>query len=73
MNINMHFLYLPHFISECKMFQREVVEELQTRIMYVQYFFFSKSCRLSDNVEKLRCAGQATDDNMAHAHCMVNT
>jgi hypothetical protein len=32
--------------------------------------FFFKSCRLWDNVEKYCTAGQATDGNMAHAHCM---
>jgi hypothetical protein len=35
--------------------------------------FSRKSCRLEDNVEKYCGAGQATDDNMAHAHCMVDT
>jgi hypothetical protein len=43
-----------------------------------KHFFFSinvfwKSCRLWDNVEKYRGAGQATDDSMAHAHCMLDT
>jgi len=32
-----------------------------------------KSRRLRDNVEKYCRAGQATDDNMAHAHCMPDT
>jgi len=36
-------------------------------------FFFLKSCRLWDNVEKYCRAGQATDGNMAHAHCMLDT
>jgi hypothetical protein len=31
---------------------------------------FLKSGRLCNNVEKYYRAGQATDDNMAHAHCM---
>ena len=35
--------------------------------------FFRKSCRLWDNVEKYCRAGQAIDDNMAHAHCMLDT
>jgi len=34
---------------------------------------FRKSCRLYENVEKYYTAGQATDDNMAHAHCMLDT
>jgi hypothetical protein len=35
-------------------------------------FFFRNSCRVRD-VEKYNTAGQATDDNMAHAHCMLGT
>jgi hypothetical protein len=34
--------------------------------------FFRKSCCLWDNVEKDCGARQATDDNMAHAHCMLD-
>jgi len=33
-------------------------------------FFFRK---LWDNMENYVTAGQATDDNMAHAHCMLHT
>jgi len=36
-------------------------------------FFFRKSCSLWDNVENYCTAGQATDDNMAGAHCMLDT
>jgi len=35
-------------------------------------FFFSKLTRFLDNVEKYCGAGQATDDSMAHAHCMLD-
>ena len=34
--------------------------------------FFLKSCRLWDNVDKFCRAGQATDNNTAHAHCMLD-
>jgi hypothetical protein len=34
---------------------------------------FFKSCRLWDNVEKYFRAGQATNNNVAHAHCMLGT
>jgi len=34
---------------------------------------FRKSCRLWGNVEKCCRAGQATVENMAHAHCMLVT
>ena len=35
--------------------------------------FHRKSCRLWDYVQKYSRAGQATDDNMAHAHCALDT
>jgi len=41
---------------------------------YVRYFFSPrKSCRLWDNVQKYGRAWQATDDNMAHSRCMLDT
>ena len=39
-------------------------------LSYVPDFFLRKSWRLLDNVEKNGTAGQTTDDNMAHGHCM---
>ena len=44
-----------------------------THFMFNNFFFFRKSCRLWYNVEKYCTAGKATDDNMAHAHCVQNT
>jgi hypothetical protein len=35
--------------------------------------FFRKSCRLWDNVGKYGRAGQGTDGNMVHAHCVLDT
>jgi hypothetical protein len=32
-----------------------------------------KSCRLGDNVNKYCTAGQAADDNVAHAQSMLGT
>jgi hypothetical protein len=64
--------HLAQFFLEWKMFQAEVVEKLETHILCSVTFFFRKSCRLWDNVEKCGRPGQATDDNMAHAHCMLN-
>jgi len=34
-------------------------------------FFFRKFYLLCDNVEKYCGAGQATDDDMAHVHCVL--
>jgi hypothetical protein len=36
-------------------------------------FFPRKSCLLWDNVEKYCRTEHATDDNMVHAHCMLDT
>jgi hypothetical protein len=35
--------------------------------------FFQKSCRLRDSAEKYCRAGQATNENMAHLHCVLDT
>jgi hypothetical protein len=45
-------------------------ENKNTHFMFSD--FFRKSCRLWDNVEKYCRAGQATQDNMAHAHCILD-
>jgi len=50
----------------------KVVEKIKTLILFSATFFFFKPCRLYDNVEKYCRAGQATDDNIAHAHCMLD-
>jgi len=71
MTTSVHLLsYLAHFL-EWKMFQTKVAEKTETRILCS--FSFSKMRRFCDNVEKYRRAGQATHDNMAHAHCMLYT
>jgi len=54
------------------MFQTKVVEKIKTHIL-CSVTFLRQCCRLWDNVEKWCKAGQATEDNMAHAHCMLNT
>jgi len=54
-----------------EMFQTKVVGKIKTRIMFGN--FFSKIVPLWDNVEKYRTNGQATDDSVAHANCMLDT
>jgi hypothetical protein len=39
---------------------------------HFEWFFFRKWFRLWRNVEKYNRTGQATDDNMAHAHCLLD-
>jgi len=66
-------IYLAHFFLELEMFQTTFVEEIKTHILYcITFFFFRKSCRLWDNMEKYGRAGQVIDDNMEHAHCMLD-
>jgi len=49
---NIHlWSYLYHFFLEWKMFQSKVVEKLETYFM-PNNFFFRKSCRLWEKVEK---------------------
>ena len=63
---------VAHFFLEWEMFQTKVVEKIQTHILCSVTFFFRKSCRLWDTVEKYCTAGQATDDNMAHSLCILH-
>ena len=70
---NIHFWsYLAHFFLEWEMFQINLVEKIKTRILYSVNFFPRKSSCLWDNAEKSCRAVQATDDNTAHAHCMLD-
>jgi hypothetical protein len=48
-------------------------ENRNTHFIFNNVSFFRKSCNLWDNVEKYSISGQATDDNMAHAHCVLDT
>jgi hypothetical protein len=53
----------------------KVAEKIKTHILcsitFLFLFFFRKSC-LSLNVEQDSGTGQATDDNMANAHYMLD-
>ena len=53
------------------MLQTKVLENIETYILCSVTFFF-KSYHLRDDVEKYCRAGQATDENMAHVHCMLD-
>jgi len=41
--------------------------------MFSNFFFSRKSIRLSDKVEEYCRAGQATNNNVAHAQWMLDT
>jgi hypothetical protein len=53
------------------MFRIKVVEKIKTHIL-CSIAVFLKSYNLLDNLEKYCREGQATDDNMALAHCMLD-
>jgi len=73
MKTTRHFWsYLVQFFLEWEIFQIKTVEEIRKNISF-SITFFSKIVSLWDNVEKYRRAEQATDDNMAHVHCMLDT
>jgi len=59
------------------MFQTKVVEKIKTHVLCSILcsitFLFRKSCSFWDNVENYGRAGQTTDDNLAHAYCMLDT
>jgi len=50
------------------MLQTKRVKEIKTNILCYVTVFSRKSCRM----ENCGTAGQATDDNTAHAHCMLD-
>jgi len=53
------------------MFQQKLHREIKHTFMSNNIFL--KLYRSWDNKAKYRRAGQATDDNMKHAHCILDT
>ena len=47
-----------------KYFRQICGKDQNTRFRFNDYFFFRKSCRLRDNVEKYDSVGQAVDDSI---------
>ena len=74
MKTNTHFLsYLAHFFLEWEIFHANIVEKIKKNTHFIATnLCFRISCRFWDNVKKC-WAGQATCDNMAHAHlqCLI--
>ena len=73
MKTDLHFFILSRWIfpQNNKCSRQNFRENHNTHFMFNNYFFF-KSYRLWDKKEKYCRAGQATDENMAHAHFMLN-
>ena len=73
MKSDIHFWsYLTQVYLGWKCFRQICGDNRNTRFMF-NNFFFSKLCRLWNNVEKYCRVEQATDDNMAYGHCMLDT
>jgi len=72
MNSNTHFYRISRVLPTMRNVSDKAVEKLETHIL-CSITFFLKSCLLRDNVENYCTAGQATDDNMAQVHCMLDT
>jgi len=53
--------------------RKKLYREIKTYFMFKNNFFFWKSGHLWDNVETYGTVGQAKNDNMAHAHSMLDT
>jgi len=51
------------FLLRMKSVSVKVVEKIKTHFVFNNIFFFRKSCRLWDNVEKYRRAWETIDDN----------
>jgi len=54
------------------MFKTKVIHKIKTHILCAITFLSENRARLWENVGKYGRAGQATDGNMAHAHCMLD-
>ena len=73
MKINVHCLsYLSNFFR-MRNVSDQSCREYQNTHFVSSNFFFSKTVQFMRYVEIYRTAGQATDDNMALAHCMLET
>jgi hypothetical protein len=61
------------FILRMRKLSEKSWREKSKYTFYIQkLFFFRKSCLLWVNVQKYCRAGETTDDNMAHAHYMLD-
>jgi hypothetical protein len=63
------WLYLARFFLEWKMFQVKFVKKIKTRILRSVTFFFRKTCRVWDNVEKVL---KSRADHGLHSACALH-
>jgi len=68
-NISLNYCYKENVSTKSS---RETQNRSFVFIIFI-FIFFRKSYRLWDNVERCCRAGQAKEDDMSHAHCMLDT
>ena len=68
--MNIHLLTSHSLLLRMKNVSDKFVEKMETQ--FCVQCPPQKSCRLYDNVEKFCRTGQATDDSMMHAHCIMD-
>jgi hypothetical protein len=66
-----HLWYPAKLFVEWEIFQTKFIEKIETHFIFNNFFSPRKSYLLWGNVEKYDTAGQATDDNMAHAQYVL--
>jgi len=66
MKRNVHFMIISHWIL------LRIRNTKDKNFRESKHTFYVKSYRLCNNVEKYCRTRQATDDNTAHAHCMLD-
>ena len=68
------FLIVTHsFLLRMRNVSEKRCTENKKRHIFLFNNFPKKSCPLWDNVVKYFIAGHATDTNMAHTHCTLDT
>jgi len=74
MKTNIQFWsYLTQFFLEWEMFSDKICGENQDTHLMLNNLFLSKNLAVYETKwKKCRRTGQATDDNMAHALCMLD-
>jgi len=66
--------YLAQFLLEWEMFREQFIEKPKTHILYSITFFFTENRAVCVIMWKnIAQPGQATDGNMAYAHCILDT
>jgi hypothetical protein len=52
---------------------QKIVEKIKTHIVFSKMLFFTKIILFMRQCRNICRVGQATDESIAHAHCMLDT